>query len=52
MRADQTTEGDFRDDLNDFDEAVVVACSFDVVRCATSVILASEQWAIDPSRCS
>ena len=48
--AHRTTEGDFRYDLNDFDEAVVAACSFDVVRCATSIILASEQWKLKPSQ--
>ena len=48
--AHRTTEGDFRYDLNDFDEAVVAPCSFDVVRCATSIILASEQWKLKPSQ--
>jgi uncharacterized protein (DUF2252 family) len=48
--AHRTTEGDFRYDLNDFDEAVVTPCSFDVVRCATSIILASEQWQLKPSQ--
>jgi uncharacterized protein (DUF2252 family) len=48
--AHRTSEGDFRYDLNDFDEAVVAACSFDVVRCATSIILASEQWKLKPSQ--
>ncbi|MGA2701873.1 MAG: DUF2252 family protein [Isosphaeraceae bacterium] len=48
--AHRTTEGDFRYDLNDFDEAVVAPCSFDVVRCATSIILASEQWKLRPSQ--
>ena len=46
----RTTEGDFRYDINDFDEAVVAPCSFDVVRCATSIILASEQWKLTPSQ--
>jgi uncharacterized protein (DUF2252 family) len=48
--AHRTTEGDFRYDLNDFDEAVVAPCSFDVVRCAASIILASEQWKLRPSQ--
>ncbi len=48
--AHRTTEGEFRYDLNDFDEAVVAPCSFDVVRCATSIILASEQWQLKPSQ--
>ncbi len=48
--AHRTTESDFRYDLNDFDEAVVAPCSFDVVRCTTSIILASEQWKLTPSQ--
>ena len=48
--AHRTTEGDFRYDLNDFDEAAVAPCSFDVVRCAASIILASEQWKLRPSQ--
>jgi uncharacterized protein (DUF2252 family) len=48
--ANRTTEGEFRYDLNDFDEAVVAPCSFDVVRCAASIILASEQWKLKPSQ--
>ncbi len=48
--AHRTTEGDFRYDLNDFDESVVAPCSFDVVRCAASIILASEQWKLRPSQ--
>ena len=48
--AHRTMEGDFRYDLNDFDEAVVAPCSLDVVRCATSIILASEQWKLKPSQ--
>ena len=48
--AHRTTKGDFRYDLNDFDEAVVAPCSFDVVRCAASIILASEQWKLRPSQ--
>ena len=46
----RTTEGDYRYDLNDFDEAVVAPCSFDLVRCATSIILAAEQWKLRPSQ--
>ena len=48
--ANRTKEGDFRYDLNDFDEAVVAPCSFDVVRCTASIILASEQWRLKPSQ--
>jgi uncharacterized protein (DUF2252 family) len=48
--AHRTAEGEFRYDLNDFDEAVVAPCSYDIVRCATSIILASEQWRLKPSQ--
>jgi uncharacterized protein (DUF2252 family) len=46
----RTTEGDFRYDINDFDEAVVAPCGFDLVRCSTSIILAAEQWKLTPSQ--
>jgi uncharacterized protein (DUF2252 family) len=48
--AHRTPEGDYRYDLNDFDESVVGPCSFDIVRCAASIILASEQWKLKPSQ--
>jgi uncharacterized protein (DUF2252 family) len=48
--AHRTADGDYRYDLNDFDESVVGPCSFDIVRCATSIILASEQWKLKPSQ--
>jgi uncharacterized protein (DUF2252 family) len=48
--AHRTAEGEFRYDLNDFDEAVVAPCSYDIVRCAASIILASEQWRLKPSQ--
>jgi uncharacterized protein (DUF2252 family) len=48
--AHRTSEGGFRYDINDFDEAAVVPCSFDLVRCATSIILAAESWALSPSQ--
>jgi uncharacterized protein (DUF2252 family) len=48
--AHRTPERDYRYDLNDFDESVVGPCSFDIVRCATSIILASEQWKLKPSQ--
>ncbi len=35
-------------DINDFDEAVVAPCSLDLVRCATSILLASELWKLTP----
>src|SRR5260221_9456549 len=44
----QTEDGDFRFQINDFDEALVAPCSFDLVRCATSILLAGEGWALIP----
>jgi uncharacterized protein (DUF2252 family) len=46
----RTTEGDFRYDINDFDEALVAPCSFDLVRCSASIVLASELWKLTPSQ--
>lgn len=40
--------GDFYFDINDFDEALVAPCSFDLVRCATSILLAARQWQLSP----
>ncbi len=42
----QTDDGDFRYDINDFDEALVAPCSLDLVRCTTSILLAAEVWQI------
>ena len=39
-------------DINDFDEAVVAPCSLDLVRCATSILLASELWHLTPLQAS
>jgi uncharacterized protein (DUF2252 family) len=47
--AHRTTDGEFRFDINDFDESAVAPCSFDLVRCATSIILAAEAWSLLPS---
>jgi uncharacterized protein (DUF2252 family) len=44
----QTGEGDFLFDINDFDEAVVAPCGLDLVRCTTSILLASEMWRLTP----
>jgi uncharacterized protein (DUF2252 family) len=41
-------EGDFLYDITDFDEAVVAPCSVELVRCATSILLASELWRLTP----
>jgi uncharacterized protein (DUF2252 family) len=44
----QTEEGDFRFDINDFDEALVAPCSFDLARCTASILLAGEVWGLRP----
>ncbi|HTI49690.1 MAG TPA: DUF2252 family protein [Planctomycetaceae bacterium] len=44
----QTVEGDFRFDINDFDEALAAPCSFDLVRCSCSTLLAAEEWRLSP----
>jgi len=45
----RTAEGDFRYDINDFDEAVVAPSSLDLVRCTASIFLAAEQWKLTPT---
>ena len=45
----RTAEGDFRYDINDFDDAAVGPCSLDLVRCTTSIFLAAEQWKLTPT---
>src|SRR5579859_7654203 len=42
----RTAEGDFRFDINDFDDAAVAPSSLDLVRCTTSIFLAAEQWTL------
>ncbi|MBS0265715.1 MAG: DUF2252 family protein [Planctomycetes bacterium] len=44
----QTEEGEFRFDINDFDEALFAPCSFDLVRCTASLLLAGEEWHLSP----
>jgi uncharacterized protein (DUF2252 family) len=44
----QSQDGDFRFDINDFDEALVAPCSFDLVRCTASILLAAEEWGLSP----
>jgi uncharacterized protein (DUF2252 family) len=44
----QTEDGDFRFEINDFDEALIAPCSFDLVRCTTSILLAGEIWMLSP----
>ncbi len=41
-------DGDFVFDINDFDEALIAPCSLDLVRCSTSILLASEVWGLSP----
>jgi uncharacterized protein (DUF2252 family) len=50
--AHRDDQGDLLYDINDFDEAVVGACSLDLVRCATSTLLASELWRLTPLQAS
>jgi uncharacterized protein (DUF2252 family) len=45
----RTAGGDFRYDINDFDDAAVAPCSLDLVRCTTSIFLAAEQWRLTPT---
>src|SRR5262249_21412182 len=44
----QSEAGDFRFDINDFDEALVAPCSFDLVRCTAGMLLAGEEWGLRP----
>jgi uncharacterized protein (DUF2252 family) len=44
----RTDESDFYYDINDFDEALVAPCSLDLIRCTTSILLASELWKLTP----
>ena len=46
----QTADGDFRYDINDFDESMVAPATIDLVRCTTSVFLAAEEWRLKPSQ--
>jgi len=45
-----TDNGDYRFDINDFDEAIVAPCSLDLVRCSTSILLAAESWRLTPTQ--
>jgi uncharacterized protein (DUF2252 family) len=47
-----TDDGELLYDINDFDEAVVGPCSLDLVRCATSILLAAELWQLTPLQAS
>ena len=48
----RTSDGDFRYDINDFDDAAVGPSSLDLVRCTTSIFLAAEQWMLTPTEAS
>lgn len=45
-----TDDGEYRFDVNDFDESIVGPCSLDLVRCSTSILLAAEAWELPPTR--
>jgi uncharacterized protein (DUF2252 family) len=45
----ESDDGDFVYDINDFDEALVVPASFDLIRCLTSIVLAAEAWKLAPN---
>ena len=45
-------DGELLYDINDFDEAVVAPCSLDLIRCATSILLAAELWRLTPLEAS
>lgn len=44
----QTEDGDFRFEINDFDESLTAPCSFDLVRCTASILLAGQVWGLSP----
>ena len=48
----RTDDGELLYDINDFDEAIVGPCSLDLVRCATSILLAAELWRLTPLQAS
>ncbi len=48
----QADDREFRYDINDFDEALVAPCAFDLVRATTSVLLAAEVWNVSPVQAS
>src|SRR5262249_34716879 len=50
--AQRDDKGEFTYDINDFDDAVVAPCSLDLVRCATSILLAAEHWHLTPLQAS
>ena len=43
-------DGTFLFDVNDFDEAAVAPCAFDLTRCVASILLAADVWRLPPVR--
>jgi uncharacterized protein (DUF2252 family) len=41
-------DGTFLFDVNDFDEALVAPCGFDLTRCVASILLAADVWRLSP----
>lgn len=41
-------DGDYLFGINDFDEAIVAPCGYDLVRAAASLLIASEEWGLTP----
>lgn len=48
----RTIDGDFRYEVNDFDEAALLPCGFDLVRFTASLLLAGEEWKLTPLQTS
>jgi uncharacterized protein (DUF2252 family) len=44
----RSEDGGFFFDINDFDEAIVAPCGFDLTRCVASILLASDVWRLPP----
>jgi uncharacterized protein (DUF2252 family) len=41
-------DGEFLFDINDFDEALIAPCGFDLSRCVASILLAADVWKLSP----
>jgi uncharacterized protein (DUF2252 family) len=41
-------DGGFLFDINDFDEALIAPCGFDLTRCVCSILLAADVWKLSP----
>ncbi|WP_010584713.1 DUF2252 family protein [Schlesneria paludicola] len=44
----RTENGNWCFGINDFDDASIAACSMDIVRCASSILLAAVDWKLSP----